>query len=135
MKITRNSTLRVSLVIAMMLIISLASTRLRPDTGTCEGAMISLPFTDVMGSPFFCQIAEAFFSGLTNGMTGTTYSPGANATREQMAAFVTRTMDHSQKRGSRRAALKQFWTPASVDGVGLTTVGITLSDTDKLARF
>ena len=40
-----------------------------------------------------------------------------------MAAFVTRTMDQSLKRGSRRAALKQFWTPTSADGLGLTTVG------------
>jgi hypothetical protein len=40
-----------------------------------------------------------------------------------MAAFITRTMDQSLKRGSRRAALKQFWTPTSADGLGLTTVG------------
>lgn len=40
-----------------------------------------------------------------------------------MAAFVTRTMDQSLRRGSRRAALKQFWTPTSADGLGLTTVG------------
>jgi len=62
-----------------------------------------LPFTDVMGSPFFCQIAEAFFSGLTNGTSATTFSPSQNVTREQMAAFTTRTMDQSLKRGSRRA--------------------------------
>jgi hypothetical protein len=76
-----------------------------------------------MSSPFFCQIAEAFFSGLTNGTSATTYSPAANVPREQMAAFVTRTMDQSLKRGSRRASLKQFWTPTSADGLGLTMVG------------
>jgi hypothetical protein len=27
----------------------------------------------VMASPFFCQIAEAFFSGLTNGTSATNY--------------------------------------------------------------
>jgi len=79
----------------------------------------------VMGSPFFCQIAEAFFSGLTNGTSATTFSPSQNVTREQMAAFTTRTMDQSLKRGSRRAALKQFWTPTSEVGLGLTTVGTT----------
>jgi hypothetical protein len=77
-----------------------------------------------MSSPFFCQIAEAFFSGLTNGTSATTYSPSANVPREQMAAFITRTLDQSLKRGSRRAALKQFWTPTSADGLGLTTVGV-----------
>ena len=86
--------------------------------------MITLPFTDVPAANiFFCSIAEAFFSGLTNGTTPTTYSPAANVPREQMAAFVTRTMDQSLKRGSRRASLKQFWTPTSADGLGLTTVG------------
>ncbi len=54
------------------------------DTGTCGGAMVTLPFTDVAGNIFFCQIAEAYFSGLTNGTTPTTYSPSrfcADATR------------------------------------------------------
>src|SRR5947207_2829143 len=76
-----------------------------------------------MGSQFFCQIAEAYFSGLTNGTSATTYSPNATVPREQMAAFVTRTMDQSLKRGSRRAALNQYWTPTSTNGFGFTTVG------------
>jgi hypothetical protein len=75
-------------------------------------------------SVFFCSIAEAFFSGLTNGTTATTYSPHDPVPREEMAAFVTRTMDQSLQRGSRRAALRQFWTPTfSADGLGLTNVG------------
>jgi hypothetical protein len=119
----RHSTLRVSVVMALMLIISIASTRLRADSGSCGGAMVTLPFTDVGSNIFFCEIAEAFFSGLTNGTTPTTYSPGQNVPREQMAAFVTRTLDQSLKRGSRRAALKQFWSPKSPDGFGFTTVG------------
>jgi hypothetical protein len=116
----RNRTI---LLLAAMVIITAASLRLRADTGTCGGVSTTLPFTDVMSSPFFCQIAEAFFSGLTNGTSATTYSPSDPVPREQMAAFITRTMDQSLKRGSRRAALKQFWTPASADGLGLTTVG------------
>jgi hypothetical protein len=96
----------------------------RADTGTCGGQMITLPFTDVTaGNVFFCSIAEAFFSGLTNGTSGTTYSPGNPVPREQMAAFVTRTMDQSLKRGSRRASLKQWWTPTGVLDLALTTVG------------
>jgi hypothetical protein len=114
---------RAMILVAAMVIITAASMRLQADTGTCGGVSTTLPFTDVMSSPFFCQIAEAFFSGLTSGTSATTYSPSNNVTREQMAAFITRTMDQSLKRGSGRASLKQSWTPASADGLGLTTVG------------
>ena len=89
----------------------------------CGGANIAVPFTDVGGSIFFCAIAEAFFSGLTSGTTPTTYSPGSPVLREQMAAFVTRTLDQSLKRGSQRAALDQWWTPQGPAAVGLTDVG------------
>ena len=67
---------------------------------------MTLPFTDVAGNAFFCQIAEAFFTGLTNGTTPTTYSPKDNVTREQMAAFITRTQDSALRR--RRVALEQW---------------------------
>jgi len=60
------------------------------------------------GSIFFCQIAEAYFSGLTNGTDATHYSPSTNVTREQMAAFITRTLDQTLKRESERAALDQY---------------------------
>src|SRR6266850_938741 len=123
MKMNSRSQFRAVLVIALMLIITLGSGRLRADTGTCGAATTTLPFTDVMGNLFFCSIAEAFFSGLTNGTTATTYSPAQNVPREQMAAFVTRTLDQSLKRGSRRAALDQYWTPTSSAGLALTTVG------------
>jgi len=124
MKIERRSTFRAALMMALMLIITAASLLVRADTGTCGGASITLPFTDVPASNiFFCSIAEAYFSALTNGTSPTTYSPSANVPREQMAAFVTRTMDQSLKRGSRRASLKQFWTPTSANSLALTTVG------------
>lgn len=123
MKTNRHYTFRAALVIALVFIITLASSRLRADSGSCGSATTTLPFTDVAGSIFFCDIAEAFFSGLTNGTTPTTYSPAQNVPREQMAAFVTRTLDQSLKRGSRRAALNQFWTPTSSAALGLTSVG------------
>lgn len=124
MKKNRHSSLCAVLLIALLLTVAIATRRLRADTGSCGGQVITLPFTDVpAASVFFCSIAEAFFSGLTNGTTSTTYSPIQNVPREQMSAFVTRTMDQSLKRGSRRAALKQFWTPTSLNGVGLTFVG------------
>lgn len=117
---------RAALLISLTMSLTVLSSRSQasPGMGTCGGAMITLPFGDVDGANvFFCSIAGAYFSGLTNGTTPTTYSPAANVTREQMAAFVTRTMDQSLKRGSRRAALGQYWTPPSADGLGLTTVG------------
>jgi hypothetical protein len=79
-----------------------ASSRLNADTGTCGGASVTLPFVDVSGgSIFFCSIAEAYFSGLTIGTDPTHYSPAANVPREQMAAFVTRTMDQSVERAGK----------------------------------
>lgn len=74
MKLNKRSTFRATMVIALMLIITVVSSRLQADNGTCGGVTTTLPFTDVMSSPFFCQIAEAYFSGLTNGTTATTYS-------------------------------------------------------------
>jgi hypothetical protein len=113
------------LLLAAMIVATVASTHLRADMGTCGGSSFTLPFTDVpAANVFFCSIAEAYFAGLTNGTTGTTYSPSANVPREQMAAFVTRTMDQSLKRGSRRASLNQWWTPSSRNDLALTDVGV-----------
>jgi hypothetical protein len=124
MHISRRSTVRGTLIISLMLFISIASSRPHADSGSCGGATTTLPFTDVPGSSiFFCSIAEAYFSTLTNGSTATTYNPTDPVLRQQMAAFVTRTMDQSLKRGSRRAALDQYWTPTPADGLALTTIG------------
>jgi hypothetical protein len=102
--------IRAAILIAAMVIISLVSTRLRADSGICAGQTTNLPFTDVPASNiFFCSIAGAYFSGLTNGTTPTTYSPKANVPREQMAAFITRTLGQSLRRGSPRAALGKWW--------------------------
>src|SRR5262252_8300502 len=106
-----------------IVVIMMASKQMPADTGTCGGAMTTLPFTDVMGNIFFCQIAEAYFSGLTNGTSPTTYSPSNSVPREQMAAFITRTQDSALRRGSRRAALKQWETPGTLVLTGRTAVG------------
>src|SRR6516164_9990596 len=105
-----------------MIVVLLSSSRLPADTGMCGGAMTTVPFTDVMGNLFFCQIAEAFFSGLTNGTSATTYSPSDNVPRDQMAAFTTRTQDSALRRGSRRAALGQWATPGALPMTSRTTV-------------
>lgn len=106
---------------ALLAVLIVTSTRLRADTASCNGASVTLPFIDVPGSNiFFCSIAEAYFSGLTNGTSPATYNPADPVTREQMAAFVTRTLDQSLRRGSRRAALNQWWTPGSIPALDLT---------------
>jgi len=130
MRFHRGLTLRLILIAAIIIGLTVRSMRQQADTATCGGQSITVPFTDVMSSVFFCQIAEAYFSGLTNGTSETTYSPGAIVTREQMAAFITRTQDSALRRGSTRAALDQFWTTtprylSSAGGLGTTTVGAT----------
>ncbi len=110
MKHHRNLRIRAAILIVAVLVIILTSARFRADTGTCNGTSTTLPFTDVPASNFFfCSIAAAYFSGLTNGTSATTYSPAANVSREQMAAFTTRTLDQSLRRGSQRAALGKWW--------------------------
>ena len=80
-----------SILCLKIVVILMASKRMPADTGTCGSVLTTLPFSDVMGSPFFCQIAEAYFSGLTNGTTPTTYSPADIVSRQQMAAFADTT--------------------------------------------
>jgi hypothetical protein len=111
----------ISALVLTIVILTLASARLPADTGTCAGAMTTLPFTDVAGNAFFCQTAEAFFSGLTNGTTATTYSPSDTVPRGKWRHLSPgrRTL----RRGHRRAALDQWETPAAVPITGKTTVG------------
>jgi hypothetical protein len=124
MQFTRSIPVRTVVLIALIASLTVLSTRSQADTGTCGGVTITLPFNDVMASPFFCQIAAAYFSGLTNGTgDGTTYSPTQTVTREQMAAFISRTMDQSLKRGSQRAVAKKWWTPQTAGNLTLTNVG------------
>jgi len=121
MKLHRSIIVSTTLLISLMTSLTILSTRLQADTGSCGGVTITLPFTDVMASPFFCQIAAAYFSGLSNGTSATTYSPTANVTRDQMAAFTSRTMDQSIKRSHTRAAIGEWWTNRSLLRLGTTT--------------
>jgi Tol biopolymer transport system component len=70
-----------------------------PATGGAVGALLggnvcptgATGFTDVSGSSFAAaDIACIFGLGITTGTSATTYSPGDNVTREQMAAFLAR---------------------------------------------
>jgi hypothetical protein len=55
------NTVRRSVVLAQAVLIIVLVSSLKADTGSCGGGTATVPFTDVMGSIFFCQIAEAFF--------------------------------------------------------------------------
>ena len=77
-------------------------------------------FTDAGSCPF---VLEVFYMGVTTGLNPTTYDPGSGVTRLQMAAFLARTVDRTLQRGSRRAALGQFWT-TQLNGLMMTTVGL-----------
>ncbi len=83
------------------------------------------PFTDVAADSFCPAVLEIFTLGITTGTSPTTYDPTSNVNRLQMAAFLSRNVDGVLKRGSRRAALKQFWTIQGAATLGLTTVGNT----------
>src|SRR5580765_4891697 len=82
-------------------------------------------FTDVAADSFCPFVLEIFYLGITTGTTPTTYDSAGNVSRLQMAAFLSRTVDGTLKRGGRRAALDQFWTPKKETSLGLTAVGAT----------
>jgi hypothetical protein len=82
------------------------------------------PFTDAAADAFCPLILEILYLGITTGTTPTTFDPTANVSRIQMAAFLSRTVDGTLKRGSRRAALNQFWPTDANAALALTTVGV-----------
>ena len=124
LRTNQHTTYRAIVLALSIALIVLTSKQMRADTGMCGGASSMLPFTDVAGGNiFFCSIASAYFTGLTSGTTPTTYSPAAPVPREQMAAFITRTMDQSLRRGNRRAALQQWWQPTTDSALRPTSVG------------
>ncbi|HKF45283.1 MAG TPA: S-layer homology domain-containing protein [Thermoanaerobaculia bacterium] len=81
------------------------------------------PFTDTPSDAFCAFVLEIFYLGITTGLTPTTFDPTSNVTRVQMAAFLSRTVDRSLQRGSRRSALDQYWTSQAATVLGVTTIG------------
>ncbi len=111
---TRSSRLVPAFAASVLVILLGASSAL---FGVCG------PFTDVAADAFCPFVLEIFYLGITTGTTPTTYDPTSNVNRLQMAAFLSRSVDGVLKRGSRRAALQQFWTSQNATALGLTTVG------------
>jgi hypothetical protein len=85
-------------------------------------------FTDVTDAAFCPFVLEIFTLGITTGVTATTYEPATSVNRLQMAAFLSRTVDTTLKRSSRRTLLSRFWTPGDTQAIGLVTVGATPED-------
>jgi hypothetical protein len=123
-KLRKRSGRRAISIVALIVAITFITTQLRADTGNCPGGSITLPFMDVASSPFFCQIAGAYFSGLTVGTSATTFTPSQPVSREQMTAFITRTQDTTLRRAACRAALGQWATPVGLLPTAMTTVGV-----------
>ena len=82
------------------------------------------PFTDAAADAFCPFVLEIFYWGSPPGPRRRPSTLRANVSRLQMAAFLSRTVDGALKRGSRRAALDQFWTTQNSTVMGLTTVGL-----------
>ena len=83
------------------------------------------PFTDFTDAAFCVDVLEIYYLGVTTGTTPTTYDPASNVTRLQMAIFLSREADRLLQRGSRRAALGQFWNPRDSRFVKVTGMGAT----------
>jgi len=80
------------------------------------------PFTDV--SPAFCPfVLETYYLGITAGTSPTTFSPDNPMTRGQAAVFVSKAIDQTLARSSRRAALGQWWRALGFPALPQTAVG------------
>ena len=121
-----RSVSRVALILAVAVSAGVAATAF----GTCG------PFTDVSDVVFCPFVLEVFYLGITTGTTPTTYDPAGNVSRLQMAAFLSRSVDSVLKRGSRRAALNQFWTQKGyqyyADGIFAGNIGLPASDGEDI---
>ena len=105
-------------VLSLCLVVSLVAGGASRILGLCG------PFTDVTDAIFCPFVLEIFYLGITTGTTATTYDPTGNVSRLQMAAFLSRTVDGTLRRGSRRAPLEQNWNSQSFfASLSVTTVG------------
>jgi hypothetical protein len=91
----------------------------------CGGQSYPFPFTDVsgVGAAFCPGIMEAYVTGISKGTTATTFSPNLDVPRLQMTTFLQRSVDQALTRGSRRAALNQWWTPQGAHGIRTFAIG------------
>jgi hypothetical protein len=122
---------------ALALLVGGSSIAGRADATPCGTRFYPFPFTDVAGvtDPFCPGIMEAYVTGVSRGTSATTFSPGANVDRTQMTTFLQRSLDQGLRRGSRRAALGQWWTSgdvAAMQSVALASPFSCVSDGDSV---
>ena len=107
---------RVALGIGLCILALAAGGGMRIVQDTCG------PFTDV--TPGFCPyVLELYYLGITVGTSATTFSPDDPLTRGQAAVFVSKGLNQTLARSSRRAALGQWWTSGANPVLGGTPVG------------
>ena len=106
--------------LAVLAALALLAGAAGPVIGACG------PFTDVSDAAFCPFVLEVFTMAITTGTTPTTYDPASNVTRLQMAAFLSRTVDRTLQRGSRRAALDYYWTTQAPANLGVTALSGSL---------
>jgi hypothetical protein len=84
------------------------------------------PFTDV--SPQLCPyVLEMYYLGITAGTSATTFSPDNPVTRGQAAVFVSKGINQTLARSSRRAALGQWWTTQGFESTAMTAIANPVS--------
>jgi hypothetical protein len=85
-----------------------------PAQEVCGGVIYPFPYTDVagIGAAFCPGIMEAYVTGVSKGTSPTTFTPNQSVPRVQMTTFLQRSLDAGLARGSRRAALDQWWPTA-----------------------
>ena len=93
-----------------------------------QGALCG-QFTDVPSTSVYCSfILEAYYTGITQGTSATTFSPSATLPREQAVTFLSRTMDNTLHRGTVRTAIGKTWSPTSIASGTAADVAAAVND-------
>lgn len=87
--LTKNVTRAEFAAIAVKLYENLTGSK---TAGNAENAFVDIE----IGTPYYSDIVNANFLGITNGTSETTFSPDALITREQMATMIVRALNSAQ---------------------------------------
>ncbi len=86
-------------------------------------------FTDVPSTSVYCSfILEAYYTGITQGTSATTFSPSTTLPREQAVTFLSRSIDNTLHRGTVRTAMGKTWSPTTSAGGAVTDVAAAIND-------
>ena len=87
-------------------------------------------FTDIANviNEAHTAILDLFYMGVTTGATATTYDPSGTVTREQMAAFINRTLNHTN---TRPAGVVIQTNAADTGGFGAQTPALSVTHRDS----